>query len=71
MNSNSPTLRIDCRSGSVEMQLATGERLEGEMPQGWDRTALAASSLLLILRPAAPPSAPAPPNSTSSAKGDA
>lgn len=71
MNSNLPTLRIDCRSGSVEMRLASGEVLVGEMPQGWDRTALAASSLVLTLKPESTSSAPVPPSSTSSAKGDA
>lgn len=63
MNLNSPTLWIDCRSGSVEMRLGSGDLYVGmlDMSPG-DRTALSSPSLTAVLTPAdaKPSSEPAP-----------
>jgi hypothetical protein len=53
MSSNSPTLLIDSRSGSVVMQLASGEVLTGmlDLSPG-DRTSLSSPWLAAPMQPA-------------------
>lgn len=53
MSSNLPTLLIDCRSGNVVMQLASGEVLEGTLDLSpGDRTSLSSPWLGAAMRPA-------------------
>lgn len=59
MSLNSPTLRIDWRSGSVEMRLASGEVLTGKL-QDWEAQATKVSLASSVVVMASRPSAPAP-----------
>jgi len=60
MNSNSPTLQIDWRSGSVVMRLANGETLAGRLPD-WEGQATQVSQASSVVPMAKQVSAPAPP----------
>lgn len=52
MSLNSPTLLIDCRSGSVVMQLASGEVLSGTLDLSpGDRTSISSPWLAAELTP--------------------